>query len=63
MAAHLNSLHISSDFKKHSLACDESMEMSLDPIREKLKGHTIVISDEVRKIQEEPLLPAALIER
>ncbi|XP_072934489.1 uncharacterized protein [Epargyreus clarus] len=63
MAAHLNSLHISSDFTKHSLACDESMEMSLDPIREKLKGHTIVLSDEVRKIQEEPLLPAALIER
>ena len=65
MAAHLSGLHISSNYTKHSLACEDVMEMSVDTssLSEKLKGHTIVLSDDVKKVQDEPLLPASLIER
>lgn len=65
MAAHLSGLHISSNYTKHSLASEDVMEMSVDTssLSEKLKGHTIVLSDDVKKVQDEPLLPASLIER
>lgn len=65
MAAHLSGLHISSNYTKHSLASEDVMEVSVDTssLCEKLKGHTIVISEDVKKVQEEPLLPPALIER
>lgn len=68
MAAHLNGLHISSDYTAHSLAApsDENMDLGMDTamsLSEKLKGHKIVLSEELKKLQEEPLLPATLIER
>lgn len=71
MAAHLNALHISSSYTQHSLASEDVMEVVVDPtapvtttsISEKLKGHTIVLSDDVKKIQDEPIIPASLIER
>ncbi|XP_045503509.1 uncharacterized protein LOC123700359 [Colias croceus] len=65
MAAHFNSLHISKDYTQHSLASEDVMELSVDPalISERLKGHTIVLSEDVKKLTEEPLLPASLIER
>ncbi|XP_021182403.3 uncharacterized protein LOC110370772 [Helicoverpa armigera] len=63
MAAHLNSLHISSEYTPHALASDEVMDVGMEPVTEKLKGHTIVLSEELKKLQEEPLLPASLIER
>ncbi|CAD0204446.1 unnamed protein product [Chrysodeixis includens] len=64
MAAHLNSLHISSEYTPHTLAnTNEGMDVGMEPVTEKLKGHTIVLSEELKKLQEEPLLPAALIDR
>lgn len=63
MAAHMNSLHISSEYTPHSLAADEVMDVGMEPVSRKLKGHTIVLSEELKKLQEEPLLPAALIDR
>ncbi|XP_038215235.1 uncharacterized protein LOC119834796 [Zerene cesonia] len=65
MAAHFNSLHISSDYIQHSLTSEDVMELSVDTalISERLKGHTIVLSEDVKKLKEEPLLPASLIER
>lgn len=43
------------------------MELSVEPnamsISEKLKGHTIVLSEDVKKLQEEPILPQVLMER
>lgn len=70
MAAHLNGLHISSEYTAHSLATSDIMDVSMEPSTsmsafstEKLKGHTIVLSEEIKKLKEEPLLPAALIER
>lgn len=66
MAAHLNGLHISTDYTTHSAA--ESMDVMMDSrdaeaFGEKVKGHTIVLSEEVKRIKEEPILPAVLIER
>ncbi|KAI5635492.1 hypothetical protein NE865_11761 [Phthorimaea operculella] len=70
MAAHLSGLHISSDYTPHSLAADEMMELAPEPMEpsppsiiDKLKGHKLVLSEEVKKLKDEPLLPAALIER
>ncbi|CAH1641192.1 unnamed protein product [Spodoptera littoralis] len=64
MAAHLNSLHISSEYTTHALATPQDvMDIGMEPVSEKLKGHTIVLSEELKKLQEEPLLPAALIDR
>ncbi|XP_028172947.1 uncharacterized protein LOC135082308 [Ostrinia nubilalis] len=68
MAAHLNGLHISSEYTPHSLAAEEFMDINMDApstsgLSDKLKGHKIVLSEELKKIQEQPLLPAALIER
>ncbi|XP_026488840.1 uncharacterized protein LOC113395472 [Vanessa tameamea] len=67
MAAHLSGLHISSNYTQHSLASEDVMELSVEPnamsISEKLKGHTIVLSEDVKKLQEEPILPTSLIER
>ncbi|KAI8442256.1 hypothetical protein MSG28_005826 [Choristoneura fumiferana] len=70
MAAHLNGLHLSSDYTTHSLAIDEYMDTNMEPpvmmtnnVREKLKGHTIVLSEELKKLKEEPLIPTSLIER
>ncbi|KAJ2942851.1 hypothetical protein O0L34_g15040 [Tuta absoluta] len=67
MAAHLSGLHISSDYTPHILAADEMMELASEPsppsIIDKLKGHKLVLSEEVKKLKDEPLLPAALIER
>lgn len=75
MAAHLNGLHISSDYTAHqemdemtnAETPDETHSMfpcSLQDIEEKLKrAQRITVSDVVRKIQDEPLLPAAIMER
>ncbi|XP_068623412.1 uncharacterized protein Mst85C [Battus philenor] len=68
MAAHLSGLHISSDYTAHSLAtpAEENMDVGMDTamsISEKLKGHKIVLSEELKRLQEEPLLPPSLIER
>ncbi|KAF9417320.1 hypothetical protein HW555_005536 [Spodoptera exigua] len=64
MAAHLNSLHISSEYTSHALATSQDvMDVGMEPVSEKLKGHTIVLSEELKKLREEPLLPAALIDR
>lgn len=68
MAAHMNGLHISSDYTSHTLASDEFMDVGMEgmgssDLSSKLKGHKIVLSEELKKLQEEPLLPAALIER
>ena len=63
MAAHMNSLHISSEYTPHSLASDEVMDVGMEPVSEKLRGHRIVLSEELKKLQKEPLLPASLIER
>ncbi|CAH0402785.1 unnamed protein product [Chilo suppressalis] len=68
MAAHLSGLHISSDYTGHSLANEEVMDVGMTEVQtatlcDRLKGHKIVLSEEIKKIQEEPLLPAALIER
>ncbi|KAL4711864.1 hypothetical protein ACJJTC_006033 [Scirpophaga incertulas] len=68
MAAHLNGLHISSDYTPHSLANEEFMDIGMmdtqtTTICNRLKGHKIILSEEIKKLQDEPLLPAALIER
>nr|XP_013189607.1 unnamed protein product [Amyelois transitella] len=71
MAAHLNGLHISSEYTPHRLATEELMDVNMDTpsattanFSEKLKDKfTVVISEEVKKIQTEPLLPPSLIER
>ncbi|CAF4884304.1 unnamed protein product [Pieris macdunnoughi] len=64
MAAHLNSLHISADYTQHSLASEDVMELAVDPvsISERLKGHRIVLSEDLKKLKDEPLLPPTLIE-
>lgn len=74
MAAHLNGLHISTEYTSHSLASEDMMDVGMDspvpststaniPMSERLKGHTIVLSDEVKKIKTEPIIPASLMER
>lgn len=70
MAAHLNGLHLSSDYTTHALAIDEFMDTNMDSpamtsnnVIDKLKGHTIVLSEEIKKLKEEPLIPPSLIER
>lgn len=81
MAAHLNGLHISSEFKAHNtnqLAnASDTLDIDLDSsdriapypcslqdIEEKLKrANKITVSDVVKSIQEEPMLPAAIFER
>lgn len=73
MAAHLNGLHLSSDFKTHDINQSQSnaaataplpYPVTLQDIEEKLKrAQKITVSDVVKSIQEEPLLPAAIIER
>ncbi|XP_055319888.1 uncharacterized protein LOC129577235 isoform X2 [Sitodiplosis mosellana] len=81
MAAHLDGLHISSEFKAHDInqttktneAFDVDSDSSdsfisypanLQDIEEKLKrAQKIVVADVVKSIQEEPLLPAAILER
>lgn len=81
MAAHLNGLHISSDFRAHnssqSTTANDALDIdvensappipipcSLQDIEEKLKrANKITVSDVVKKFQEEPLLPAAILER
>lgn len=82
MAAHLNGMHISTEFKSHntnqSMSTNatsldigvESSEIpalypsSIQDIEEKLKrANKITVADVVRTIQEEPLLPAAIMER
>ncbi|XP_026755110.1 uncharacterized protein LOC113515148 [Galleria mellonella] len=72
MAAHLNSLHISSEYTSHSLAYEDFMDVNMEmpstststSISDKLKDKfTIVLSEEVKKIKDQPLLPPALIER
>ncbi|CAH2052021.1 unnamed protein product, partial [Iphiclides podalirius] len=68
MAAHLSGLHISSDYTSHSLSKqpEETMDIAMEStvsISDKLKGHKIVLSEELKKLQEEPLLPPSLIER
>lgn len=71
MAAHLNELHISSEFKAHDINQSQNnatvplpYPTTLQDIEEKLKrAQKITVSDVVKSIQEEPLLPAAIIER
>lgn len=75
MAAHLSGLHISSDYTAHTSSDDVMEVMDSTPIipstssessslfSKKLKGHTIVLSEELKMIKDEPLIPAALIER
>lgn len=74
MADHLNGLHLSTDYRTHHLASSNN-SMSMDAglmdmdtlattdVRDKLKGHTIVLSEEIKKLTDEPLIPPALIER
>ncbi|CAG9791402.1 unnamed protein product [Diatraea saccharalis] len=68
MAAHLSGLHISSNYTTHCHANEELMDVGMTEAQtpslcDRLKGHKIVLSEEIKKIQDEPLLPAALIER
>lgn len=71
MAAHLNGLHISSDYTSHSFASDDLMDVlpsvsapsTSTLVSDKLKGHTIVLSEEIKRLQEEPLIPHSLMER
>lgn len=80
MAAHLNGLHISSNYTAHE--ADNMMDVlnemnetndtesmspypcSIQEIEEKLKrAQRITVSDVISKIKNEPLLPAAIMER
>lgn len=81
MSAHLNGLHISSQFKPHSINQSGQLNEPLDvdgetadsfttypcsvqDIEEKLKrAQKITVSDVVKRIQEDPILPAAILER
>lgn len=81
MAAHLNGMHISSEYKAHDInqaaKNNEALDIesdsssscisyppSLQDLEEKLKrAQKIVVSDVVKCIKEEPLLPAAIMER
>lgn len=80
MAAHLNGLHISSNYTAHETdnmigTVNEMKEIndveivspypcSFQEIEKKLKhAQRITISDVVSKIKNEPLLPAAIMER
>ncbi|KOB74022.1 Uncharacterized protein OBRU01_09659 [Operophtera brumata] len=68
MAAHLNGLHISTEYTAHAPAESmdvlmESRDAGAEALGERAKGHTIVLSEEVKRIREEPILPAVLIER
>ncbi|GBP64874.1 hypothetical protein EVAR_49806_1 [Eumeta japonica] len=68
MAAHLSGLHISLDFTSHGASSESSMEITPEMENnnflnsEQLKG-VIVLSDEIKNLKDEPLIPAALIER
>lgn len=80
MAAHLNGMHISSEFTAHNindarrpnnaLDVDEdsnetlrSYSNTLQDIEEKLKrAQKITVADVVKTIQDEPLLPVAIME-
>lgn len=81
MAAHLNGLHISSEFTAHNVnqsgqtnsafEMDDNGSDTINPypcsfhdIEEKLKrAQKITVSDVVKSIQEDPILPAAIMER
>lgn len=84
IAAHLNGLHISSEFQAHAINQSASSSSdafsvhvkrndnpipisypaTLQDIEEKLKrAQKITVSEVVKRIQDEPLLPAAIIER
>lgn len=81
MAAHLNGLHISSEFRAHdinqSAQNSDTLDIDVDSstvsspypssiqdLEEKLKrAQKITVSDVVKSIQEEPLLPQAILER
>lgn len=73
MAAHLSGLHISKNYTSHNASDDTNqIEIVADPdescsvqdIEQKLKqANRITVSDVVRSIQDDPLLPAAIMER
>lgn len=76
MIAHLNSIHISSDYTTHDSTEDTSCEKiddspddndqacSVQDIEQKLRqANRITVSDVVRTIRNDPLLPAAILER
>lgn len=69
MAAHLNGLHISSNYTSHSLCSDEMMDMltnmesQTQSISDQIKGRTLVLSEELKKIKSEPILPPEIIDR
>lgn len=73
MAAHLDGLHISTEFTAHDINQTNASSSSdtfssypatLQDIEEKLKrAQKITVSDVVKTIQEEPILPAAIMER
>lgn len=71
MAAYLNGLHISTEFTTHDINQTNSSSntfssypASLQDIEEKLKrAQKITVSDVVKTFQDEPLLPAAIMER
>lgn len=77
MAAYLNSIHISSEYTSHStgdsttcepLEDDSNTEIdqacSVQDIEQKLRqANRITVSDVVRTIRNDPLLPAAIMER
>lgn len=75
MTAHLNKMHISKNYTSHNSADDangNAINITFDPdqscsvqdIEQKLKqANRITVSDMVRSIRDDPLLPAAILER
>lgn len=76
MTAHLNSLHLSSDYTSHSnvnsaeqLSTDrleevDDLRIETKDLEEKLRrAQRITVCEEVRKLREQPILPQAILER
>lgn len=75
MAAHLNSLHLSSDYTSHSNnTTTNSIEDGIEEIddlrieahdlEEKLRrAQRITVCEEVRRLRDQPILPQAILER
>lgn len=76
MAAHFNSLHLSSNYTSHSnesssnqsnlnrLEEIDDMRLGTEDLEEKLRrAQRITVCEEVRKLQDQPILPQAILER
>lgn len=75
MAAHLNGLHLSSDYTSHNSATTnqynadrlermDDLRIDTQDLEERIRrAQRITVCEEVRKLREQPILPKAILER